>query len=198
MLSVVAGIISAHFWHLRDFFKLFVYTFPHWIFFFSCRCFTRWIWTFFFLRRGNAPGIPRRALNKWEITKERFCLYQPSNPREKTDWHEDWCGIRWTVNFDKEVLRRRKKIYAFFYKRSHAFWHFGPRVKKREDSENLDTRFTLKYIAARHFFVEKETCVFRIGEESHTAVHNPLVCGTCCSRFRIWVFQFVWLSAQTL
>lgn len=152
----------------------------------------------FFLRRGNAPGIPRRALNKWEITKERFCLYQPSNPREKTDWHEDWCGIRWTVNFDKEVLRRRKKIYAFFYKRCHAFWHFGPRVKKREDSENLDTRFTLKYIAARHFFVEKETCVFRIGEESHTAVHNPLVCGTCCSRFRIWVFQFVWLSAQTL
>lgn len=50
---------------------------------------------------------------------------------------------------------------------SYAFFHFGPRVRKR-GSDNLDTRFTLKSSPPQDIFIHKNTLkrAFCVREET--------------------------------
>lgn len=126
---------------------------PKIVFFICLHVFTADIFFFFFLNfvagaswggfghfRKEMRRNPTKSANKWETTKDRFCLYRPSKPREKTDCYEDPCGMWWTVNFDKQVLKKKRKKYSCDFLQTQpksAFWHFGPRVKRRQLGQKI-------------------------------------------------------------
>lgn len=111
--------------------------------------------------RGNAPGIPWRALINERSPRSDSVCSRPAVKSQRKD--RSWGFALDTMDNDRQFWQRsfeqKRKIYVFFYKHSRRFWYFGPRVKQRDYSDNLDTRSTLKHPCCCLRFPIKTLCV---------------------------------------
>ena len=146
-----------HLQSLRFFFPLFV--FSNIGYFFLLPALSRGGFGHFFSswkrKCDRDPGKKKKkkSANKWEITqKERSCVQLPSNPRET---HSPACGsVREAMDrqFWQRSLNKKKTptrdwcVFPLTQPRVLALiWTARKKqTKNKEDSENLDTRFTRK------------------------------------------------------